>query len=68
MIRKEKGTPTGVSDKRNNGLCFITGCFIKLFEIIFFYFESSFAAQFSLFCYQDDTENIKNGKSGAANS
>ena len=36
---------------RKNGHCFITVCFVKPFEIItiFFYFTSSFAAQFSLF-------------------
>ena len=54
-MRKEK--------LRKVGLCFITGCFIKPLKIIvtissstglfvqkiFFYFASSFAAQFSLF-------------------
>ena len=51
-MRKEK--------LRKVGLCFITGCFIKPFKMIinhFFYFSSSFAAQFSLF----DIRDIKRG-------
>ena len=42
------------------GLCFITVCFIKTFQMIinhFFYFSSSFAAQFSPF----DIRDIKSG-------
>ena len=51
-MRKEK--------LRKVGLCFITGCFIKPFQIIinrFFYFSSSFTAQFLLF----DIRDIKRG-------
>ena len=47
-MRKEK--------LRKVGLCFITGCFIKPFQIIinrFFYFSSSFTAQFLLFDISD---------------
>ena len=44
-MRKEK--------LRKVGICFITGCFIKPFQMIanhvFFYFSSSFTGQFSLF-------------------
>ena len=43
------------------GLCFITGCFIKLFQMVinlfFFYFSSSSAAQVWLF----DIRDIKKG-------
>ena len=43
------------------GLCFIQGCFIKPFQMIinlfFFYFSSSFSAQFSIF----DIRDIKRG-------
>ena len=51
-MRKEK--------LRKVRLCFIKGCFIKPFQIIinrFFYFSSSFTAQFLLF----DIKNIKRG-------
>ena len=51
-MRKEK--------LRKVGLYFITVCFIKTFQMIinhFFYFSSSFAAQFSPF----DIRDIKSG-------
>ena len=44
-MRKEK--------LRKNGLCFITGCFIKLFKTIII--SSAIIA----FCYRDDARNIK---------
>ena len=46
-MRKEK--------LKKAGLCFVTGCFIKPFKmiIVFFYFSSPFAAQFSLFDIRD---------------
>ena len=47
-MRKEK--------LRKVGLCFITGCFMKPFQMIinhFFYFSSSFTAQFLLFDIRD---------------
>ena len=47
-MRKEKLTKVG--------LCFVTGFFIKLFQMIindFFYFSSSFEVQFSLFNIRD---------------
>ena len=62
-MRKEK--------LRKVGLCFITGCFIKPFKMIinhFFYFSSSFAAQFSLFDIRDikrrnwERQIARNGK------
>ena len=62
-MRKEK--------LRKVGLCFITGCFIKPFQMIinhFFYFSSSFTARFSLFEVRDiKSENweqqiARNGK------
>ena len=48
---------------------FITGCFIKSFKklIIFFYFTSSFAAQFSHFAIRM-TQEISKGKLETANS
>ena len=53
-MRKEK--------LRKVGFCFITCCFIKPFKVIinlsFFYFLSSFTAQFSIF----DISDIKRGK------
>ena len=45
---------------RKVGLCFITVCFIKPFQMIinhFFYFSSSFAAQYLTF----DIKDIKSG-------
>ena len=53
-MRKEK--------LRKVGLCFITGCFIKSFNMIinhFFCFASSFTAQIFAFLYQNDARNIK---------
>ena len=58
-MRKEK--------LRKVGLCFITGCFIKPFQMIithFFYFSSSsFAAQFLLFDVRM-TQEISKGEVG----
>ena len=53
-MRKEK--------LRKVRLCFLTGCFMKPFQIIikidcFFYFSSLFTARFSLF----DIKDIKRG-------
>ena len=50
---------------RKNGLYFVTGCFIRPFKIIiiFFYFGSSFAAQFSLFVIKM-TQEISKGEIG----
>ena len=45
---------------RKVGLCFITGCFLKPFQMLinhFFYFSGLFAAQFLLF----DIRDIKRG-------
>ena len=61
-IRKEK--------LKKSGLCFVTDCFIKPFEMInnFFYFSSSFAAQFSIFEIRDikrrnwERQIARNGK------
>ena len=60
----------GKEKLRKNGLCFITGCFTKPFQmiIIFFYFSSSFAAQLWLFDIKDikrrnwEREIARNGK------
>ena len=56
---------------RKVGLCFITGCFIKPFQIIinhFFYFSSSFAEQFLLYDIRDiKSENWELQKLGMAN-
>ena len=57
-IKKEK--------LRKVGLCFITGCFIKSFNMIinhFFCFASSFAAQFLLFDIRM-TQEISKGEVG----
>ena len=60
-MRKEK--------LRKVGLCFITGCFIKSFNMIinhFFCFGSSLAAQFLVFDvrmkYQRSKGEVENGK------
>ena len=59
-MRKEK--------LRKVGLCFITGCFIKSFNMIInlFFFASSFAAQFLLFDIRIMQEiskgEVRNGK------
>ena len=59
LMRKEK--------LKKVGLCFITGRFIKLFKMIinlfFFYFASSFAAQFSLFDIRM-TQEMAKGETG----
>ena len=47
------------------GLCFITGCFIKSFNVIinyFFVFASSFVAQFLLLDIRMTQEGVGNGK------
>ena len=57
-MRKEK--------QRKVGLCFITGCFIKSFNMIinhFFCFASSFAAQFLIFDVRM-TQEISKGEVG----
>ena len=59
MIRKEKKQSMRKEKLRKFGLCFITGCFIKPFQMIinlfffFFYFSGSFGTQFSLFNIRD---------------
>ena len=61
-MRKEK--------LKKDGLCFVTGCFIKPFKmtINFFYFSSSFALKFSLFESKDikrrnwEQQIARNGK------
>ena len=53
-MRKEK--------LRKNGLCFITGCFIKSFKImIIFLFWKLVSSVIFAFCYPNDTRNIKRG-------
>ena len=67
-MEKEK---IAVNKKRKTEICFVTGFFIKPFKIMinfFFYFSSSFAAQFSLFDIRDiksenwELEIARNGK------
>ena len=66
MIRKAKKHSYSSQWEKKNweklDFCFITGCFIKPFQITikinhFFYFTNSFTAQFSLF----DIRGIKRG-------
>ena len=55
-VRKEK--------LRKVGLCFITGCFIKSFNMIinhFFCFRKLMRSLIFAFGYQDDARNIKRG-------
>ena len=54
-MRKEK--------LRKVGLCFITGCFIKSFNmiIIFFLFRKLIRSPIFAFWYQDDARKIKRG-------
>ena len=54
-MRKEK--------LRKIGLCFITGCFIKSFNMIInhFLFRKLIRSPIFAFSYQDDARNIKTG-------
>ena len=78
LQRKENNTHIAVNEKRKLrkvGLCFTTGCFIKLLKMIInhFFFNGSFYSQYFflfhkpvysvifVFWYQDIAKNIRRG-------
>ena len=75
LIRKEKKTIMQQSMKKEKlrkvGLCVITGCFTKFFNMVvnFFCFASSFAAQFLIFdikmAQKISKGKVRNGKYNA---